>query len=216
MRKIGYVAVDRGAKLTLQALADGLAGRWLGFDDVVRAQDIELLICGTSDTMSGRALEADARIAARLAGVPCVVIEDFPGNYVEVPEGRPRILFVESEFAARLARVKSGDILAIHVCPAVRYDALRRRLGVIRGAQPSTPGRAVLWIGQPETADSLETLKRLLPALAARAAALWFRAHPRDEGYGRGAYQSLLNAAGLVVEDLTSNPLADVDRKSVV
>ena len=178
--------------------------------EVLRTDGFRLLICGTSDTALGRALEEHARIAANVLGLPCAVIEDFPGNYCEVPEGRPRVLFVESEFAARLARVQSGDDLPIEVCPAVRYDSLRHQLGVLRNREGSDSQPAVLWVGQPETADSHETLKRLLPALAARGVTLWFRAHPRDDGYGRGAYRSLLNAAGLTVEDVTSAPLPDV------
>jgi hypothetical protein len=209
---VAYVAADHGPRATLEALAAALPGLWLSEAgaSALRAQGIDLLICGTSDTARGRALEADARVAANALGVPCVVVEDFPGNYYEVPEGRPRVLFVDSEIAAQLARAKCGDGLSIEVCPAVRYDALRRRLGELRVRAESETRNAVLWIGQPETRDSHETLARLLPALAARGAALWLRAHPRDEGYARGAYRDLLDAAGLTVQDVTANPLSDV------
>jgi hypothetical protein len=208
-KKVGYVAFDGGAKLTLQALAERIPGAWLGggisdWEDALHAQGIELLACGTSDTRSGRALEADARVAANAAGVPCVVIEDFPGNYRAVPGGRPRLLFVGDKFEAKLAREKDGGI-AVEICPAVRYDGLRRRLDELRTVRQADEN-VVLWVGQPETADSHETLRRLLPAINARGAALWFRAHPRDEGYARGAYGDLLKNA----EDVTSRPLAEV------
>lgn len=65
--------------------------------------------------------------------------------------------------------------------------------------------RAVLWIGQPETEDSLKSLRCLLPALEAASAPLWFRAHPRDEGYARGAYAKLLDRAQ--AKDLTAAAL---------
>jgi hypothetical protein len=133
--------------------------------------------------------------------VPCVVIEDFPGNYAAVPNAEPHTLFVESEFAAALARSKE-PALRVEVVPSVRYDPLRRRLDELRNTTTASE-RAVLWIGQPETVDSLETLSRLLPALIARGMRMWLRAHPRDEGHARGAY------AALQTEDLTALPLED-------
>lgn len=116
-----------------------------------------------------------------------------------VTGGEPRVVLVESEFSARLVRAKDGAP-SVEVCPSVRYDGLRRKLSHLRGGGP---GNGVLWIGQPETRDSLETLKRLLPAFDARGIPVWFRAHPRDAGYASGAY------AGLPVEDLTARPLEE-------
>jgi len=206
-RNAGYVAVDRGPELTLKALAARLPGRWLGTSaseveqrlvDFVQ-DDLHLLVCGTSDTAAGRSVESAARRAARMCDIPVVVIEDFPGNYPVVAGGEPRVVFVESEFSARLVRAKDSSP-SVEVCPSVRYDALRRKLRHLRRGET---GDAVLWIGQPETRDSLETLKRLLPALGARGIPVWFRAHPRDAGYAGGAY------AGLPVEDLTARPLEE-------
>lgn len=201
-RNTGYVAVDRGPELALKALAARLPGRWLEAEqrlaDFVRS-GLRLLVCGTSDSAEGRAVESAARRAARERGMPVAVIEDFPGNYCHVPGGEPDVIFVESEFAARLARAKDASP-SVEVCPSVRYDSLRRKLSDLRSGRAA---HAVLWIGQPETRDSLETLKRLLPALEARGIPVWFRAHPRDAGYAGGAY------AGLPVEDLTARPLEE-------
>jgi hypothetical protein len=211
MRKVAYVAEDYGPRATLEPLAAALPGSWLGedFASAMREQRIELLVCGTSDTAAGRQVEAAARRAACQLGVPIVVIEDFPGNYPEVPGGGPRLLFVESEFAASLARRTANDgSLPIHVCPSMRYDVLRRQLHELRAKSGSR--NAALWIGQPETRDSFVTLERLLPALATRGTSLWFRAHPRDEGYAHGAYRGLLDSAGLLVEDVSSRPLAEL------
>jgi len=194
MKKVAYVAVDHGPRATLEAIAARIPGT------SALESGTELLICGTSDTVAGREVEARARIAARERGVPFVVIEDFPGNYTAVPNGAPDALFVESEFAAGLARSKEAA-LRVQVVPAVRYDPLRRRLPELRAVQSSED--AVLWIGQPETADSLETLRRLLAPLAALQCRVWMRAHPRDEGYARGAY------AGLQVENVTALPLEE-------
>ena len=194
MTKVAYVAADHGPRATLQALAAQLPGA----DSL--DSGTELLICGASDSADGRAIEARVRIAAKQRAIPCVVIEDFPGNYSIVRGGEPSLLLVDSGLAMRLAQSKEGA-LNVQVVPAVRYDTLRRRLAELR--RPTSGANAVLWIGQPETDDSLATLRRLLPALAARAVPVWLRAHPRDAGYSHGAY------AGLDVEDVTSSALED-------
>ncbi len=189
MKKIAYVAHDHGPRATLEALAVHLPGDW-------SSRGADVLICGTSDSCGGREIEAHARKAARARGTSVVVIEDFPGNYVAVPDGEPQLLVVESEFAALLARAKDKAV-AIEICPCVRYDALRRRLPDLRKEAGHTKA-AVLWVGQPETRDSLETLQQLMPELTARGMAVWFRAHPRDEGYRADAY------GGLCFEDVTA------------
>lgn len=184
-------------------MASQLPGTWLPqvgrWTSELLAREIGLLICGTSDSSAGGQREADARLAGNELGIPLVVIEDFPGNYSAVRGGKPRLLVVSAEFDANLARAKDSP-LEVQICPNVRYDALRRRLAELR-SERTADGNAVLWIGQPETADSLETLKRLLPALHRQK--VCFRAHPRDAGHARGAY------AGLPIEDLTDYPLEE-------
>jgi len=209
VRNVGYVAIDDGPRRTLAALQSHLPGPWLDakrcdWGGSLRAQDIELLICGTSDSEQGREAEAGARRAAHALGVPAVVIEDFPGNFAAMSTP-PRLLCVESEFAAALAR-RQMSALAVHVGPAIRYDALRRASTALRREEHSAD--AVLWIGQPETSDALRTLEELLPALQARGARLWFRAHPRDAGYAAGEYARFLGRAG-EIEDVTRLPLEE-------
>jgi hypothetical protein len=207
--KVGYVAVDQGARLTLETLASRVEGVWLStasdgshdWAQTLQARGVELLLCGTSDSTQGRSLEAGACAAATALGIPLVIVEDFPGNFVAAPDARPRLLCVESEFAARLAAGKMAG-MAIHVGPAIRYDRLRRTLKALRRSTEEAES-AVLWIGQPETADSLETLRHLRPALAERSVRVWLRAHPRDAGYRHGSY------AGLDLEDVTSLPLEE-------
>jgi hypothetical protein len=165
----------------------------------MRERRIELLVCGTSDSAPGREAEVRAQRAAAALRIPAVVIEDFPGNFAAITEALPRLLCVDSEFAAALARRQAPGV-PVHVGPAIRYDELRKILDKLRRGDGSAE-RAVLWIGQPETADSSETLRRLLPVLAERSVRVWLRAHPRDAGYGDGVY------AGLDVEDVTSLPL---------
>jgi hypothetical protein len=84
----------------------------------------------------------------------------------------------------------------------MRYDDLRSRLHSLRS--PSAEfANAVLWIGQPETEDSLTTLRRLVAALSGHGVRVWLRAHPRDPGHGRGAY------TGLGLEDVSWLPLEE-------
>jgi hypothetical protein len=174
-----------------------------------RSQRARGLVCGVSDSPAGRALEASARRAAARARLPVIVIEDFPGNYYEVPEGPASLLVVESMSVIALARSKFGS-----ACPRTialsqaRYDPLRR-LARLRRAMlcdqataPSGPV-SVLWAGQPETNDCLHTLRVLLPILKARGFELLFKAHPRDAGYKAGAYDSLLEGAGIMHRDVT-------------
>jgi hypothetical protein len=118
----------------------------------------------------------------------------------------PRLLCVESEFAAGLAQSKLDGELAVHVGPAIRYDPLRRVLGELRRPSDGEAENALLWIGQPETDDALQTLAAVIPAVQGRWT-LWFRAHPRDEGYGSGAYRDLFKASRLSIEDMTTRSL---------
>jgi hypothetical protein len=208
VRKVGYVAIDHGPRLALEALKSHIPGPWLkaSGDDWtmdLRAQDVELLVCGTSDSAQGREAEAGAQSAAHALGTPTVVVEDFPGNFASMPATLPRLLCVESEFAAALARRKM-PALAVHVGPAIRYDALRRQLSALRLPDGKQAENAVLWIGQPETADALRTLGALLPSLQARGSPFWFRSHPRDAGYAGGAYAEILDRSRQAAEDVTS------------
>ncbi len=215
MRKVGYLAVDDGPKLTLQVLASRLTGTWLGrdesqFSEQLRLAGTGLLICGTSDSPRGRAIEAAARTESNRLGIPLVLLEDFPGNFAPVRGGDPKLLCVESDFAAQLARQKFGRDLSIHTGPAIRYDDMRRNLNALRSL--AAVENAVLWIGQPETGDALETLRVLIPALRLQNPVLWFRAHPRDEGFQRGDYQHLV-AAARSVEDMTTRSLDELLRR---
>lgn len=177
--------------------------------ELIRSRNARGLVCGASDSPAGRALEASARRAAVVAGIPIVVIEDFPGNYYEVPGGSADLLIVESAPVVALTRSKFG-----RPCPQIkalglaRYDPLRRaarsRRSMLLGEDNARKGPGpVLWAGQPETSDCLATLRVLLPLLAARELELLFKAHPRDAGYSAGAYRSLLENAGIAYRDIT-------------
>jgi len=210
MRKIAYVAADPGPRATLEPLAEALPGWWpkAASADELRAGKVELLVCGTSDSSAGRKVEVRACSAANALQIPLVAIEDFPGNYCDTPAGRPQLLVVDSEFSGRLALARTGGA-ALNLCvvPCVRYDPLRRRLEQLRQRSAPVASHCVLWAGQPETADALKTLAVLVPALRDHGAVLWFRAHPRDAGYARGAYRRLLEEISSQTRDLTASNL---------
>lgn len=187
-------------------------GYWLG---LIRESGVRGVVCGTSDTPAGRAIEAGARRAAAAHGVPVAAIEDFPGNYYDVSGGAVALLVVESESAAALTRTKwQSACPPLAVLSPARYDRERRAAAALRTRvreqwhASSTP-RAILWAGQPETLDCLRTLAAVLPALKRLGASLLFKAHPRDAGHVVGAYRPLIEASDIAVEDVTALSVAD-------
>jgi hypothetical protein len=211
-------AGDHGPRLTVLPLVDALPAVdpgpvaasgtedfWAG---LILERRAAAIVCGTSDSLAGRALESAARRAAVAAGIPVAAIEDYPGNYYEVAGGRVTLLVVDSAFSARLARSRfGGDAPDILECAPIRYDPLRVRLGTLREKRGGPRSGAVLWAGQPETDDAIATLDRVAPLVAGLGRRLLFRAHPRDEGYRAGAYARLFAAGRPPVDDVTAETL---------
>jgi hypothetical protein len=220
MGPIVLAAGDQGAQSALRPLADAMPS--LGvygsnpdhtrddyWDALFRLQGARGLVCGTSDSLAGRTLEASARRAATMAGIPVVAIEDFPGNFYEIPGGPVDLLVVESTSVVTLTQRKLG-----RNCPqtialgSARYDVLRHAAPSHRatlrdkGMAPDTPV-SILWAGQPDTDDCVTTLRALAPILAARTIELLFKAHPRDKGYKAGSYLPLLGSTGIQFRDVT-------------
>lgn len=222
-----FVACDAGPRETLAPLARGWgttlednladsADAWAG--RIAQAM-AGLVVTGTSDSAKGRAIEAAARVAARLADVPVAAVEDYPGNYLAIAGGDADLLLVESAAAMSLAHSRLGErcprLLAIS--PA-RFDAMRLGSAAARAttrkhwraSQARNEPAVLLWIGQPETADGVATLAALLPAVRAGGWRLLFRAHPRDTGYATGAYAALAQALGPRFADVTALGAAEV------
>ena len=204
------VAGDEGARAACAPL--------LRFPGVVAVDSIpqhtaaRALLCGTSDSAAGRAVESTARRAARGAGLRVVALEDFPGNYWDLKGGEADIVVVESETSAVLCRARLGNRCPeLWVSPSPRYDALRIRVEELRQryARRVRAQRLVLWAGQPETDDAVATLQRALPALRRLRAGLLFRAHPRDPGHARGEYRRLLDGGAIPARDVTALPLEE-------
>jgi hypothetical protein len=221
-----FVAADGGAREAVAPVAahEGSKLADLSSDTVATpehwaqafaAAAPSMLVVGTSDSAGGRAIEAAARLAARLARIPIAAIEDFPGNFADVPAGEADLVLVESERALTLVTERlGGRAPEIAVASPARYDAYRDRLARLRtdsaarwAADPAG-ARRVLWAGQPETEDCVRTLAALLPALASLDAELLFKAHPRDAGYTSGRYASQIATAGVRWTDLTGVDVA--------
>ena len=204
VRRTGFVALDQGARRTLQTLASHLCATWLephpdpdGWATSMRERGIELLVCGTSDSAPGREAEVHAQRAAAGPRNSDRRNRGFPRKFRRDNGSAPDGCFASRANSPPRSLVGRRPAIPVHIGPAIRYDELRKSLDKLRRGDGSAE-RAVLWIGQPETADSLATLRRLLPVLAERSVRVWLRAHPRDAGYDHGAY------AGLDAEDVTS------------
>ena len=163
------------------------------------------LVCGTSQSDAGFALEAATRRQAANLGIPVACIEDFPGNYRPVEGAPTRKLIVEGEFSEALYRRRLGSKCPelVVVAPA-RYDTLRGREANPGSAKP--PYR-VLWAGQPETSACLATLEAITPFLRSEDVELLFRAHPRDPGHP-AAYRAL----GFPLKNVTAAPIEELYR----
>lgn len=203
IRTFGAIANDSAEA----AWADD--AHWL---ELIRMRKPRGLVCGTSDSPEGRAVEAGARRAAARAGIPVAIVEDFPGNYRAESGCNTDLLLVESPSAAALNRVRLGAACPpLQVLSPARYDPYRLQAATHRAtlhqawAGNSTP--SVLWAGQPETIDGLLTLDALRPVLADLRLRLLFKAHPRDAGYAQSAYRDLLNDPALSPVDVTVLPV---------
>jgi hypothetical protein len=213
---IALVAVDDGPRSTLAPVAAALAADLAGtahadagtapywMDEFSRLQ-IRLLVVGTSNSARGRLVEGAARLAAARVGVPVAAIEDYPGNYFELPGCATRLLVVESAFSEQVYRARPAVPPPMIVIPPARYDGWRGRAHVT--VTPRAP-YAVLWAGQPETQACVETLEWLIAELAGLPARLLLRAHPRDPARGGRVYRDLFTRAGIDWLDVSGEPVA--------
>jgi hypothetical protein len=222
---IALVAVDHGPRDTLRPLAAHWGAAILGdpageeseidWDRRLREYDARGLVCGTSDTVRGRAIESAARRSAARLAIPVVAVEDYPGNYRHFQGAGTDLLVVESDTVAGVTRARLGVTCPrLAVSSPARYDAYRiasralRARTAQRWAEPGAP-RTLLWAGQPETPDCLRTLKLVLPLAAKLRYTVLFKAHPRDAGYDAGAYRPAFAESGATVEDVTGLSVAD-------
>ena len=202
--RVALIAGDDGARAALQALC-AFGARW-----ATTATNAAALVCGTSQSDSGFALEAAARRQAASLGIPIACIEDFPGNYREVDGAPTRLLVVEGEFSERLYRARLTSPPPMAVVPPARYDPLR---GAAPNPATDVPPYRVLWAGQPETVSCLATLEGIRDFLRAPDLEFVFRAHPRDAGYAAGAYRRLLDSLAPRCRDASAAPLAQLLRE---
>ena len=188
------------------------AGYW---DEVYRSQKIVGIVVGTSDSARGRNIETAARTAATRCNVIIVAVEDYAGNYFDVPHSKTALLVVESPLSEQLYRDRLGTTCPpISILVSPRYDQYRANVDSLRTItrmawqRPQQPLQ-ILWAGQPESQDCLEALRRVAPALRATKATLLLKAHPRDSLVGHGVYEKLLNHLGVHCIDVSALTVAE-------
>ena len=173
------------------------------------------IVSGTSDSPAGRKIESAARLAASRRNMKVAAIEDYPGNYFDVPGAHTDLLIAESIFSGKLYRERLGSACPpIAIYCSARYDHYRAEAEALRLAtqaswrrqQQAAPG--ILWAGQPESRDCLETLRRIAPAVTALGAMLLIKAHPRDRSHPQGVYTRLLQSLGVDHSDVTGLSVA--------
>lgn len=163
----------------------------------LRDQQVQAILCGTSDGLPDGNLEDLVREAATEFGIPVFVVEDFPGNYRARPYTRLDGVFVENSSLSQVYTSRGVAADSIYSMGNPRYDQLRQvDRGYLRERTRASlklgNGKAVLWAGQPDGENSFRALERVLPSLMACDAGFVFKAHPRDELYAAGAYKPLL------------------------
>ena len=217
--RCALVGMDDGSRLALQPLAAFPSFEIVDADPEKAADEkywktvfedrkLSGLVVGTSDSEAGRRIEACARRVAARSALKIAAIEDYPGNYFAVPDAPTSVLIAESRFSERLYRERLGNAcppIAIYCSP--RYDHYRVKSDELRRAtqaawrQSAAP--KILWAGQPESDDCIESLRRIAAAVRAHDATLLIKAHPRDRAYCEGIYPNLLQDLGVRNKDVT-------------
>ena len=188
-----------------------LSREWGTIEDLLCRQGIKAVVRSTSEDVPDENVEGMASRAARDAGVPVFVVEDFPGNYWAGSGERLDGLFVEDRSLATLHRSRGVDSEVIHATGNPRYavlvDSVNRdeRRARTRSALGLEDEPVMLWAGQPDGDNSYRALERLLAGYSYNRGTLLFRAHPRDQAYATGKYDPLLASSSMTVVDTSAH-----------
>ena len=202
------------ASFALQATASPAAEQVDHWDEIFRTRHTAAIVVGTSDSARGRKIETAARLAATRRTLKVVAIEDYAGNYFDAPHSRTNLLIAESALSAQHYHGRLGAACPpIAIFGSARYDPYRRQLDALRAMTRASWQRAqaplhILWAGQPESQDSVETLRRVAPAVRAVDATLLLKAHPRDPLHPQGVYGRLLDGLGVKYVDVSALTVA--------
>jgi hypothetical protein len=165
----------------------------------------DAVVLGTSTSVRGIKVEQSCLRAAYDLRIPIIVVEDMPGNYRPDPHLVPDLVVVESALVVNYVRQRVGLYPSAVISGAsVRYDSLRLQAKQRGRPKIKNSSRRLLWLGQPETRANLISLERLLPNLSRMGLELFFKAHPRDNGYRRGEYGQLFSGYKNKIEDVSS------------
>lgn len=216
--RIGLFAVDDGPRSVIQKLS-----KIEGFEDIkntlLSEHKYDGIVIGTSGSKAGVSLESEVRINAKLNNIPLIIIEDYPGNYIQMNDGASTLLIVEHEFCYKRYLEKYGiNCPSISIIPNLRYDNLRIsgakvNSKLINDWENNKKPQSVLWAGQPETEDALVTLNQIMPIIKSYGIKLLFKSHPRDKGYENGKYNKIRQYLNGLWEDVSSLDLSQCVNK---
>lgn len=208
--KFLLVAVDHGPRETLFPLGDNDAfiffkwgGQPVDWIDLFRSQNLDGVILSTSRSAAGRQLELECLRAANHLNLFTAVIEDYNFNFHANCDLKVNLLLVEckkvkdeyiNQFRNKIDVIDEGAL--------IRYSRIANQ-----NKNLVSVGSKVLWIGQPESKPSIEVLEQILPILQAANIVLYFKAHPRDDGYVSGGYRNLFSRYGEYLLDVSSLPI---------
>lgn len=172
-----------------------------------RDRQVRGIVRSSSEGVAGPNIEHLVSKAALDHGIPVFVIEDFPGNYIQMRGERLDGLFVEGTYGFDLHSSRGINPSIIHNIGNPRYEFLKL-IDVIALKNRTkkdlllNEGPVVLWLGQPDR-ESYLTLQRILNNTFAPFTLL-FKAHPRDQFYLDGIYEQLWKNTNIKVIDVSS------------
>jgi hypothetical protein len=207
----GVSREERAQKALPYLDLDQVEREWGTLERFLQGAGVKAVIRSSSEDVLERNVETLAAAAARDAGIPVFVVEDFPGNYWPQPADRLDGLFVEDESLVSLHSSHGVSPNIIYVTGNPRYNAFicidrESRRAETRKALGLEDARVMLWAGQPDGDNSYLALERLLLRFDGPEVTLVFRAHPRDTAYQARKYEGLLAKASMKVLDASVYP----------
>lgn len=210
--KFLLVGADHGPHETLKPLSQNTAfsffkssGRSVDWIDLLRHQNFDGVILSTSRSDTGVQTEQECMLAANHLNLFTAVIEDYPFNFQPNSPLKINLLLVENEKVRDEYINKFGNSIdVISEGALIRYSSIANQNYNLLAGGPN-----VLWIGQPETNPSIEVLEQILPILQQAKGVVYFKAHPRDEGYAQSHYRHLFTRFKGYLMDASSLSIAD-------
>lgn len=205
---IGLFSFDHGPRAVMSVLSNNADYNFINIGEDIK--NYIGIVVSTSGSDKGVELEHQVRVEAKALNIPLIVIEDFPGNYQEKNNDIPDLIIVEHDDCRKLmANYVDISNRYIKIIPNPRYDTYRtfyrqNKHKFVLQKINNPAYSSVLWIGQPETNEAIDTLNIIAPVLIDLNLTLLFKAHPRDTGYKKNNYRYLVDLYGDLLIDVTN------------